>query len=535
MKLDHLNLSFGTQVIFNDVNVWIPKKEKVGIVGVNGAGKTTFFKILMGELEPDSGRIQLDKERVGFLPQIIEVEKDNMTVFDYLLEGRPIKKLEKKLQDLYDKVGIEENLKEQKKLYKEIDKTQRELEYWGIYEAESELLKIIDGMHLEELLDNTLMECSGGEKSKVAFAKILYEKPEILLLDEPTNHLDSSTRDYVINYLKNYKGSVYVISHDISFLNEIIHMILYLDKRTHQMELYEGDYHSFQKQLKEQEENQMRLFEKEQKEREKLEDFINKYSSSSGKRKQMVKDREKKLEKLNKESVKEVRKGKLSNMKLNMNREGNLFPLRVNHVSFGYTEPLFQNLSFDLPRGEKFLIMGENGVGKSTLLKLIVGLLKPDSGEIKLGPKTDIGYYAQEHEGLSLDQNIMQNFEEFDLNDHQLRNYLGHFLFFGDDVFKKVSVLSPGERSRIALAKLSLKGANFLVLDEPTNHLDPETQKMIAKVFQTFEGTMLVVSHNPEFVDYLGIERTLTLPSGILSYYDRKTVEHYQKLNTRKK
>jgi len=199
------------------------------------------------------------------------------------------------------------------------------------------------------------------------------------------------------------------------------------------------------------------------------------------------------------------------------------------------TTNILEHLNFDIYRGERFLVVGENGVGKSTLLKLIVGLLNPDEGKIYFGKNVAIGYYAQELESLDQSKTIMENFNDLDISIKKLRSVLGRFLFFNNDVYKKVGILSPGERSRVALAKLSISGANFLVLDEPTNHLDPPTQKLIAEVFKTFKGTMLVVSHNPDFVDDLGIERVLILPTCETTYYNRQMIEHYQVLNSKVK
>ena len=208
-------------------------------------------------------------------------------------------------------------------------------------------------------------------------------------------------------------------------------------------------------------------------------------------------------------------------------------PIKSNSLTFGYTldNLLYDKLTFDISRGEKFLIVGENGSGKSTLLKLIMGELNPIEGEICVGEKTNISYYAQEHEILDLNKSILNNFSEYNLRDYELRKLLGSFLFSGDDIYKKVSVLSPGERSRVALAKISLSGANTILLDEPTNHLDPMTQMIIADTFKEFEGTLLVVSHNLDFVDNLGINRMLLLPSGRIVYYDRDIVLHYEMLN----
>ena len=538
MQIKNLSMSFGNYELFKNVNLYIDDNQKIGVVGVNGAGKTTFFKIIMGKIEPDAGKVILGNRRVSLLPQVLSDDNFSMdiSVFDFLLSGRPIDKINDELQWQYEKVSKELDENKQQKIFNKIEKLQKKLDYWEFLSAESTLLKIIDGMKIDDgLLDKKLSELSGGQKSKIAFARLLYSKPEIILLDEPTNHLDKDTKDYVINYLKNYRGSVFVISHDIDFLNEVTTMTLFLNKGKKTFELYEGNYDRFKKLNDEQEKALEQQIKKEQMEEDKLKAFINKYASSSGKRKKMVQDREKKLEKLNKNKTINVFLEKQAKMEIVMNRESSKIPLKVNHLCFKYDQNdeknLINNLSFSLYRGEKFLIVGKNGVGKSTLLKLIIGKLKPNSGDIDIGKKTDIGYYAQEHELLDSKKSIIDNFAEINISQAKLRSVLGRFLFYGDDVFKKVGVLSPGERSRVALAKLSLSGANFLILDEPTNHLDPKTQAIIAETFKEFPGTMLVVSHNLEFVDNLGIERTLVLPDGKISYYDRQVLEYYSELN----
>lgn len=539
MNVKNLSMSFGTQELFNDVNIQIDENEKVGVVGLNGAGKTTLFKIMLGKEQADAGKIVFNNNaRVEWLPQVIEddISSDEITTLEYLLSARPIEKLSKKLQICYESLSINMSEQEQNKIYNQIDKLQKKLNYWDQYNAENTLLKIIDGMKLEsELLDKKIRELSGGQKSKVAFAKLLYSNPEVMLLDEPTNHLDKEAKDYVSNYLKSYKGSVYIISHDTDFLNQITTKILYLDKSRKTFELYDGNYDRFIKLHQEHEKAIERQIKIQEQEEAKLREFINKYASSSGKRKKMAQDREKKLEKLLDNKIESVSKIKDAKIELPINRESSKQPLKIENLYFSYNKdskkPLINNLSFSLTRGEKFLIVGKNGIGKSTLLKLIVGELKADKGDIQIGNKTDIGYYAQEHELLDTSKTIIENFSNVNISDSKLRSVLGRFLFTGDDVFKKVQVLSPGERSRVALAKLSLSGSNFLILDEPTNHLDPTTQQIIAETFKDYKGTMLVVSHNPEFVDNLGVERTLVMPTGNVSYYDRDYVEYYSNLN----
>lgn len=540
MQIKDLSLSFGVQDVFNDINLTIDSNEKVGIVGVNGAGKTTFFKVIMGMIKPDSGKIILENNsRIGLLPQVIndEVPSMDISVSDFLLSGRPIEKLSDELQKTYEEISEESDEKKQQFLFKKVDKLQQRLEYWDYYSAESILLKIIDGMDISmEMLDKKLSDLSGGQKSKVAFAKLLYSKPEIILLDEPTNHLDKKTKEFVISYLKGYRGSVYVISHDIDFLNQVTTKTLFLDKRIKKMELYDGNYSDFQRVHDEREKVLLKQAEIQEKEIERLQATVDKYATASGKKKKMAQDREKKLEKLKANKIAIPPQQKKAKIKMDMERESSDMPLKIKNLSFRYdknsNKNIIDNLSLDIYKGEKFLIVGENGAGKSTLLKLIIGQLTADSGEIDLGNKTDIGYYAQEHELLDNNKTILENFSDINISQRTLRSVLGRFLFYGADVFKKIGVLSPGERSRVALAKLSLKGANLLILDEPTNHLDPETQLIIAETFKTFKGTMLVVSHNPDFVDNLGIERTLILPSGKISYYNREIVEHYQELNS---
>ena len=534
MKIDNLSLSFGTAEVYKNLKVEFNQNDKVGIIGVNGAGKTTLFKLILGELTPDAGTITVSS-KIGYLPQVIEDNFDKeMSVFDYLLSARPIKELENKLTNLYEQIAAEKNEHNLKKYMKDITKVEDELTYYEQYNAESELLKIIAGMNIDDTqLDLKLKNLSGGQKSKIAFARLLYSKPETLLLDEPTNHLDLDTKDYIIEYLKNYKGLILVISHDTSFLDEITNKTLYIDKNKKTGTLYNGSYTKYEKIKKERELATSRLHDKQQKEEEKLKEIIARYIRGNEKKANIAKDRQKKLEKLLNEKVEVEKKNKYTKFKINIKYPSYSIPISCNNLTFGYTEEnlLYQNLTFDLIRGEKFLIVGENGIGKTTLLKLIMNILTPLEGSINISEKTLIGYYAQEHDLLNKEKTIKENFSDSGLTDYELRRFLGSFLFTNDDIFKKINILSPGERSRVALAKIALSGANTLLLDEPTNHLDPMTQLIIADTFKDYEGTMLVVSHNLEFVDNLGIERMLFLPSGRIMYYDKNVVLHYELLN----
>lgn len=534
MNITNLVFAYNNEIIYNDVSFELKQKDHIGIIGKNGAGKSTLFKLILKELEPDYGSIKIPSNyRISYLPQVItdEIPNNDTTVWDYLLTARPIKKLESEMSNLYLKLSEDST---NKKIEKRLEYIQSQLDYWDYYEADSILLRIINMLKISsELLDLPLKKCSGGQKSKIAFAKLLYSKPEIILLDEPTNHLDLETKQEIINYLKDYPGMILVISHDIDFLNQVTNKTLWIDKLTKQIELINGNYEKYRKIKESKTEALENAYKNQEREIKKLQDIVNLYSNSSGKRKRMAESREKSLNKLleNKIELRPVEKS--IKIKMKIDDLGSTIPLKVENLSFQYLpqKTLYENLNFEIYRGERFLIVGENGVGKSTLLKLIHQELNPTEGKIKIAEKTKISYYAQEHETLNFSKTILENMEDTKENNAIIRAQLGNFLFQNNEVNKKVSVLSPGERSRLALAKLTLSKANLLLLDEPTNHLDPETQVLIANFFKTYKGTILLVSHNPHFVDKLGIERILLLPSGKIMYYDKKIVEFYENQN----
>ncbi len=540
MNISHLFFGYNNDIIFDDASVLINKNDIVGIIGVNGAGKTTLFKLILNELSPDKGHIIGPKKtKIGYLPQIITENIDSdISVLDYLIESRPIKKISDQITELYVKASIEKSEEKLKNIFKKISDLQNELQYYDEYNAESVLLKMIDGMKInDKLLSMKMKDLSGGQKSKIAFLSLLYSKKEILLLDEPTNHLDKETKEYVINYLKNYFGLVLVISHDIEFLDAITNKTLYIDKINHDMVLYNGNYTYYNRVKQANLENIKNQIEIEKREENKLKSIIELYTNSSGKRKKMAQSREKQLEKLLKNKIIIENVPKKMNFEVLKKRESSMIPIKVENLIFDYNNdinnPLINNLSFSVNKNEKFLIVGTNGVGKTTLFKLIMNKLNPISGNIFIDKKTDIGYYAQEHEIINLDKTIIDNFNDFNIPINKLRNIFGRFLFYGDEILKEVKDLSPGERCRVALMKLSIMGSNLLLLDEPTNHLDPETEKIIAESFKTFDGTMLIISHNLDFVENLGINRVLILPDGIISYYNRDIVKYFYNINNK--
>ena len=537
MRGQNLNLAFGTEVIYDDAEFYIGDNDKTGIVGVNGVGKTTLFRVLLGEQPLDSGKIHIGSARLGYLPQEIGFADKQKTVWDYLFDARPVRETEARLSELYDELAIADE-SQHDELLREVSILQSRLDEYDAYNAENTLLELIYDMSIEnELLGMKLGELSGGQKSKIAFAHVLFSNPQILLLDEPTNHLDASTKDFVTSYLKSYKGSVLIISHDAEFLNAVVNKILFVNKVTHKTSVYDGNYTAFKrKYAQEQLLKELRITQQEQ-EIKKLSDFVQRARQASRTNhnlKRMGQDREVKLAKAIAALEKRDREYKNVKIKLEPKNQSGKIPLEVKNLAFRYDgkQNLYDDLSFMLNANERFLIVGENGVGKSTLLKLIMCILQPKSGEIKFSQKTEIAYYAQELELLDLDKTVLQNTDADGYTELQLRNILGNFLFQGDAVFKKVSTLSPGEKARVSLCKLLLARANLLILDEPTNHLDPDTQAIIGENFRDYTGTILLVSHNADFAEQIGITRMLVLPDGKIVDYSKELLAYYYILNT---
>ncbi len=546
MKANHLQLAYGTKVIYNDCNFNLETGDKVGIVGVNGAGKTTLFRIILGEQQLDDGKIELGSHRLGYLPQEITIppEHDDITVWEYVAAGRPVDELQEQLNNEYEKLA---KYPDSAVILERITNLQDLIDSYDVANFDYELLKILEKMHLSDLMDQKMKELSGGQKSKVAFARVLFENAGVLLLDEPTNHLDVETKQFVANFLRSYKGTVLVISHDIDFLNTVVNKILFVNKTTHKMKIYRGNYSDFRRQYAEEKAAEDARITEQEREIKRLSEFVARARAAKrsntaliGMGHQREKVLAKKLEEL------ETREQEYARVAMHITpaQEGSKTPLEVQNLSFAYPggPQLYDRLSFSLTRGEKFLIVGENGVGKSTLLKLIVGELTPTDGSVILGHNTTIAYYAQELEILDERRTILENVQSYDFTDTELRSMLSNFLFYGDDVYKKVAVLSPGEKARVALCKILLQRANLVILDEPTNHFDPETQKIIGENLKDYTGTIIMVSHNPAFVEQVGITRMLIVPThqqdskkpelAIIKNYSRELLEYYYYLNS---
>ena len=544
MKAQHLQLAFGATKIYDDCSFHFEATDKVGVVGVNGAGKSTLFKVILGQEKLDDGTIELPGLRLGYLPQEIKIDKanDNITVWEYIAAARPVDDLQNKLNAEYEKLA---KYPDSEVILERITKLQDLIDSYDIANFDYELMKIIEKMGLQNLIDSPMKQLSGGQKSKVAFARVLFENAGLLLLDEPTNHLDVETKMFVANYLRNYRGMVLVISHDVEFLDTVTNKTLFLNKTTHKTTVYRGNYTYFRRQYAEEKAEQDRRITEQEREIKRIQEFVERARNAKRSNTALIKQghvREKMLDrKLAELEIREKEYQKVE-MRITPSKQSGKVPLEVQNLTFHYPgkDPLYEKLSFTLTRGEKFLIVGENGIGKSTLLKLIIGELEPDDGSVIIGQNTTIAYYAQELEVLDEHKTVLDNVRSYDYTDTEMRGILSNFLFHDDDVNKQVSVLSPGEKARVALCKILTKRTNVIILDEPTNHFDPETQKIIGDNFKDYDGTIIMVSHNPSFVEQVGITRMLILPThepgkpalGLIKNYSPELLEYYYYLNS---
>ncbi len=557
MKASHLKLAYGTSNIYDDCSFHIEPGDKVGVIGVNGAGKSTLFRVILGQQSLDDGEISLESVRIGFLPQeiIIEPRHSDLTVWNYIAAGRPVDDLQERLNAEYEKLAKYPN---SAAILDRIQTLQDQIDSYDLSSFDHELMRVIEKMGLESLMEQKMSELSGGQKSKVAFARVLFENAGLLLLDEPTNHLDASTKLFVSNFLRNYQGTVLVISHDVDFLNTVTNKTLFVNKTTHKIKLYKGNYAAFRRQYAAEKAAEDQRISLEEREIKRLEEFVKRARAAKRSNTALIgmgHQREKVLEK--RLAALETRETEYARVEIRITPRsvGGRTPLEIQNLSFTYPDgpEIYNRLSFSLDRDEKFLIVGENGVGKSTLLKLIVGaypelrenvvknttLLKPNSGSIIFGHGTTLSYYAQELELLDPRRTIFDNVRTYDFTDTDLRGILNNFLFAGDDIYKKVEILSPGEKARVALCKTLLERANLLILDEPTNHFDPETQKIIGENLRNYPGTIIMVSHNPAFVEQIGITRMLVVPplsnqsrQAIIKNFSPELLEYYYYLNS---
>lgn len=503
LSCNNITKTFGTDTILSDCSFHIEEREKAAIVGPNGAGKSTLLKIIMGRLPADDGTVTISKDKtLGYLAQHQNLSSDG-TIYDELLSvKKDIIALEEKIRETEQQMknATGEQLDTLLDLY---TKMNHQFELENGYAYQSEIVGVLKGLGFTEddfsLPVNTL---SGGQKTRVALGKLLLSRPDIILLDEPTNHLDMESIRWLENYLLGYNGSVIIVAHDRYFLDRIVTKIIEIEN-TH-VTVFSGNYTAYADKKKILRNMQLKEYLNQQREIKHQQEVITKLKQFNREKSiKRAESREKMLDKL--EVVdKPAEINDKMNIELNPSVISGNDVLSVSHLSKAFDDnTLFTDISFDIKRGERVALIGNNGTGKTTILKIINDILPADSGEIKLGSKVTIGYYDQEHHVLDPDKTLFDELQDAypDLNNTQIRNTLAAFLFTNDDVFKYIRDLSGGERGRVSLAKLMLSNANFLILDEPTNHLDMVSKEILENALNSYTGTVLYVSHDRYFIN----------------------------------
>ena len=503
LSCSSISRSFGDNHILKRVSFHIEEHEKAAIVGINGAGKSTLLKIIIGQLAPDEGTVTWAKgAAVGYLAQHQDLDGTE-TIYDTLLEvKRPILEMEERLRrlELEMNTASGEELESRLSEYSRLNHT---FELENGYACRSEITGVLKGLGFsEEEFSKPIHALSGGQKTRVSLGKLLLTKPDILLLDEPTNHLDMESIAWLETYLKGYPGSVIIVAHDRYFLDRVVTKVIELDNGT--ATVFSGNYSAYSDKKAMLRDAQIRAYLNQQQEIRHQEAVIAKLKSFNREKSiRRAESREKMLDK-----IERLEKPAEVNDSMDIRLEPDVVSgndvLTVTGLSKAFdARPLFTDGNFEIKRGERIAIIGNNGTGKTTLLKIINGLIPADSGEIRLGSKVHIGYYDQEHQVLHMDKTLFQEIQDTypHMNNTQIRNTLASFLFTGDDVFKLIRDLSGGERGRVSLAKLMLSDANFLLLDEPTNHLDITSKEILESALNRYTGTVLYVSHDRYFIN----------------------------------
>lgn len=517
---------YGTDVILEDISFHINEGDRVGLVGVNGAGKTTLFKILTGEMSASRGDFFVSSgKEIGYLKQNDAFDSED-TVFvaiDKIFE--PIHAMEREIATLSDEVAERsKNGENVENLLHRLDELQQKYDRDGGYSYKSEINGVLAAMAFDEsFYDKKISSLSGGERTRLALAALLLKKPDILFLDEPTNHLDIGTLKWLEGYLKNYKGTIFVVSHDRYFLDRTVNRIFEIENR--RLTCYEGGYTEFAEKKRILREDAMNHYQKQAAEIKHQEELIARYKArGTEKLAKRAASREKRLSHVERLERPDALPGRMKiHFKQNFQSGNDVLLAEGLSKGFGYGEErreLFRNVDFDIKRGERICIVGANGIGKTTLLKIIMGELQADGGYLKVGHNVEFGYYDQGQLLLNASNTVLEELKEsYRLyTDTEMRSILGRFLFRGDDVFLPISSLSGGEKAKLSLAKLMLAGANTLVLDEPTNHLDIESKEVFEDALRDFPGTVIVVSHDRYFLSRIP-DRILELaPNGMTNY-----------------
>lgn len=547
LQVNGLTKRYGAELILSNIKLEVKEKDRIAIVGRNGAGKSTLLKIIAGELSFDEGEIHKPKDiTIGYLAQQMDFDSSE-TIWDEMLKiFHDLLQQEKKIRTLEKKMGDPNVLKNQQEyddLLHQYDQLQEAFTQAGGYLYESEIKAVLHGLDFpEEVWDKKVHTLSGGQKTRLSLGKLLLSKPDLLLLDEPTNHLDIHTLTWLEAYLINYPGAVVIVSHDRYFLDKTVQLVYEISRTKSQK--YYGNYSDYLIQKAEKLDREQKQYEKQQSEIKKTEDFIQKNIARASTTKR-AQSRRKQLEKLERidQPISDNASAKFS---FTIERKTGNDVLKIENLSFRFKEQndvLFQNLSLHLQRGDRVALVGPNGVGKSTLLKTIVGQLEPLTGEILLGANVKIGYYEQEQTQLHLDKTVLTElWDEYPLmNEKDIRTILGNFLFSGDDVLRPVSELSGGEKARLALAKLMMEKANFLLLDEPTNHLDLDSKEVLESALMDYPGTILFVSHDRYFINKIATQvfemqtNQTKLYLGNYDYYLEKKQEEKELIELKEK
>ncbi len=503
LSCSNISKSFGTDSILNHVSFHIEEREKAAVVGINGAGKSTLLKIIVGELAPDEGSVVIAKGKtLGYLAQHQDLDSGR-TIYDELLEvKRPIIEMEERLRTL--EVNMKRSQGEElESLYQTYSRLSHEFELANGYAWKSEITGVLKGLgFLEEEFSKPVSTLSGGQKTRVSLGKLLLSKPDIILLDEPTNHLDMESIAWLENYLLNYQGTVVIVAHDRYFLDRVVTKVVELDNGS--STVFQGNYSAYSEKKAMLRASILKAYLNQQQEIKHQEEVITKLRSFN--REKSIKRAESREKLLNK--IERIEKPTEVNDAMNITLEPDIVSgndvLTVRGLTKGFDgQTLFSDVDFEIKRGERIAIIGNNGTGKTTILKIINGILAADAGEIQLGSRVHIGYYDQEHHVLHSEKTLFQELSDTypNMNNTQIRNVLAAFLFTGDDVFKLIGDLSGGEKGRVSLAKLMLSEANFLILDEPTNHLDITSKEILENALTHYTGTVLYVSHDRYFIN----------------------------------
>lgn len=525
LSLNKVNKSFGVETILEDISFSVEEGDKVGIVGINGTGKTTLFKVITGIYGYDNGDIYTSKGcRMGYLQQNTNFKSDKtvynevLTVFEDLINAEAeLREMEAKIAKLSDEGS---NSDELQNLMDEYGKKYEEFEKRNGYSYKSEVMGTLRGLGFsKEDMDKQIEVLSGGEKTRVLLGKLLLSKPSLLLLDEPTNHLDPDAVEWLEGFLRAYTGTVMIISHDRYFLDQAVNRIFEISNK--KLKSYNGNYTEYQKQAKIQKEIELKKYENQQRDLKKQEESIERLKAY-GREKHLkrARSKEKMLDKVERvEKPQEIRSKARFKFK-KASQSGNDV-LRVNELSKAYEDKvLFKGVDFDIYRGEKVALIGPNGVGKSTVFKILTGEVEKSLGEVKLGRNVNIGHFDQEQKTLNLNNSIIDEIWDADpkLTQTEIRSLLGAFLFTDEDVFKELKSLSGGERARVALLKLILSNANLLLLDEPTNHLDIDSKEVLEEALLEYDGTLFTISHDRYFLNTVTDKILVLSEEGVTEY-----------------